>query len=89
MNSAISAGDYANRRNIAIWLLTCAAMVALMVVIGGITRLTESGLSMTEWRPLIGWIPPLSEVEWQRVFDRYRETSEYRIQFPGMDLEGF
>jgi len=64
-------------------------MVALMVVIGGITRLTESGLSMTEWRPLIGWIPPLSEVEWQRVFDRYRQTSEYRIQFPGMDLEGF
>lgn len=89
MNSAISAGDYANRRDIAIWLLTCAAMVALMVVIGGITRLTESGLSMTEWRPLIGWIPPLSEAEWQRVFDRYRQTSEYRIQFPGMDLEGF
>lgn len=89
MNSANSASDYANRRNMAIWLLTSAAMVALMVVIGGITRLTESGLSMTEWRPLIGWIPPLSEVEWQRVFDRYRLTSEYRIQFPGMDLEGF
>ncbi|MDH5556575.1 MAG: COX15/CtaA family protein [Alphaproteobacteria bacterium] len=89
MNSVVSAGDYANRRNIAVWLFTCAAMVALMVVIGGITRLTESGLSMTEWRPLIGWIPPLSEVEWQRVFDRYRQTSEYRIQFPGMDLEGF
>ena len=89
MDSAVSADDYANRRNIAIWLLTCSAMVALMVVIGGITRLTESGLSMTEWRPLIGWIPPLSEAEWQRVFDRYRDTSEYRIQFPGMDLEGF
>jgi len=89
MDSAFSANDYANRRNIAIWLLTCAAMVALMVVIGGITRLTESGLSMTEWRPLIGWIPPLSEAEWQRVFDRYRQTSEYRIQFPGMGLEGF
>lgn len=89
MNSAVSAGDYANRRNIAIWLLICSVMVALMVVIGGITRLTESGLSMTEWRPLIGWIPPLSEIEWQRVFDRYRETSEYRIQFPGMDIEGF
>jgi cytochrome c oxidase assembly protein subunit 15 len=84
-----SASDYANRRDIAIWLLTCSVMVALMVVIGGITRLTESGLSMTEWRPLIGWIPPLSEAEWQRVFDRYRQTSEYRIQFPGMDLEGF
>jgi cytochrome c oxidase assembly protein subunit 15 len=89
VNEAVTTGDDANRRNIAIWLLTCSAMVALMVVIGGATRLTESGLSMTEWRPLIGWIPPLSEVEWQRVFDRYRQTSEYRIQFPGMDLDGF
>lgn len=89
MGNASSDGDYQNRRNIAIWLLACAAMVATMVVIGGITRLTESGLSMTEWRPLIGWIPPLSEVEWQRIFDRYRQTSEYRIQFPGMDLDGF
>lgn len=89
MNIAGNDRAYENRRNIAIWLLTCSAMVALMVVIGGITRLTESGLSMTEWRPLIGWIPPLSEAEWQRVFDRYRQTSEYRIQFPGMDLEDF
>jgi cytochrome c oxidase assembly protein subunit 15 len=84
-----SSSAYENRRNIAIWLLTCAAMVATMVIIGGITRLTESGLSMTEWRPLVGWIPPLSEAEWQRVFDRYRQTSEYRIQFADMDLEGF
>lgn len=79
----------ANRRNIATWLLVCCGMVAAMVVIGGITRLTESGLSMTEWRPLIGWIPPLSDAEWQRVFDRYRQTSEFRLQFPGMDVEGF
>ncbi len=89
MGNAGNIGAYENRRNIAIWLLACSAMVAGMVVIGGITRLTESGLSMTEWRPLIGWIPPLSEAEWQRIFDRYRQTSEYRIQFPGMDLEGF
>ncbi|MDH3230446.1 MAG: COX15/CtaA family protein [Alphaproteobacteria bacterium] len=85
----ISSASRINRRNIAIWLLACSGMVAAMVIIGGITRLTESGLSMTEWRPLIGWIPPLSEAEWQRVFDRYRQTSEYRIQFPGMDIEGF
>jgi cytochrome c oxidase assembly protein subunit 15 len=78
-----------NRRIIAIWLLACSAMVAAMVIIGGITRLTESGLSMTEWRPLIGWIPPLSEVEWQRIFERYRQTSEYQLQFPDMDLAGF
>lgn len=89
MDSAPAASDYANRRNIAIWLLLCCGMVAAMVVIGGITRLTESGLSMTEWRPLIGWIPPLSEAEWQRVFDRYRQTSEYRLQFPDLELAGF
>ena len=76
-------------RAIAVWLLACCGMVAAMVVIGGITRLTESGLSMTEWRPLIGWIPPLSEAEWQRVFERYRQTSEYRLQFPDMDVAGF
>jgi len=79
----------AHRRNIAVWLLVCCAMVAAMVLIGGITRLTESGLSMTEWRPLIGWIPPLSDAEWHRVFERYRQTSEFRLQFPGMDVEGF
>lgn len=79
----------AGGRAIAIWLLVCSGMVAAMVLIGGITRLTESGLSMTEWRPLIGWIPPLSEAEWQRIFDRYRQTSEYRMQFQGMDLAGF
>lgn len=89
MNASNVGDRYASRRNIAIWLLVCSGMVATMVIIGGITRLTESGLSMTEWRPLIGWIPPLSEAEWQRVFDRYRQTSEYRIQFPGMDLSGF
>ena len=87
--AGMSGASRTDRRNIAIWLLACCGMVAAMVVIGGITRLTESGLSMTEWRPLVGWIPPLSEVEWQRIFDRYRQTSEYRIQFPGMDLEGF
>ncbi len=85
----IAAQRIANRRAIAIWLLVCSGMVAAMVVIGGITRLTESGLSMTEWRPLVGWIPPLGEAEWQRVFDRYRQTSEYRLQFPDLDLAGF
>ncbi len=87
--AAPSATSQSAQRTIAIWLLVCSAMVAAMVIIGGITRLTESGLSMTEWRPLIGWIPPLSEAEWQRIFDRYRQTSEYRLQFPGMDLDGF
>ena len=76
-------------RAIAYWLLACAAMVFAMAVIGAITRLTGSGLSMVEWRPLIGALPPLSEAEWQRVFDLYRETPEYRKVNAGMGLEAF
>ena len=89
MDSAYSAGDYANRRKIAIWLFALCGMVAAMVVIGGITRLTESGLSIVEWNLALGWIPPLSEAEWQRQFALYRETSEFRLQFPDLDIQGF
>ena len=66
-------------RVILAWLLTVALMVALMMLIGAITRLTESGLSMVEWRPFIGVLPPFSEAEWSRIFDLYRQTSEYRL----------
>ena len=58
-------------------------------VIGAVTRLTESGLSMVEWRPLIGALPPLSGEEWQRVFDIYRETPEYQKKNAGMSLPEF
>jgi len=71
------------------WLFANAAMVAAMIVIGGITRLTESGLSMVEWRPLIGWIPPLSEAEWTRVFELYQQSPEFRHVNSWMDLEAF
>lgn len=74
---------------VAWWLLANAAMVAAMIVIGGITRLTESGLSMVEWRPLMGWVPPLSEAEWQRVFALYRATPEFRVQNAWMALADF
>lgn len=76
-------------RPIVCWLYICAAMVAAMMLIGAATRLTESGLSMVEWRPLLGWLPPFSEAEWSRVFDLYRKTSEYRIQHLGMELIDF
>lgn len=78
-----------NDRAIGIWLFCCAAMVFAMVVIGGATRLTESGLSMVEWRPLIGFIPPFGEAEWQRVFDLYRQTPEYQKVNYGMTLAEF
>jgi cytochrome c oxidase assembly protein subunit 15 len=64
-------------------------MVAAMVVIGGITRLTESGLSMVEWRPLVGWIPPMGDAEWQRVFDMYKATPEYRAANFWMSIDDF
>ena len=76
---------------IANWLLAVAALVFVMVVVGGITRLTESGLSITEWRPISGTIPPLSDTEWQHAFDLYKQTPEYReINGPaGMGLAEF
>ena len=63
---------------IAYWLTAVAGLVFLMVVVGGITRLTESGLSITQWDPIRGAIPPLTNQEWQQAFDLYRQTPEYR-----------
>ena len=76
---------------IANWLFAVAGLIFLMVVVGGITRLTESGLSITEWKPVSGAIPPLSHADWQHAFDLYRQTPEYReINGPaGMTLSQF
>jgi cytochrome c oxidase assembly protein subunit 15 len=76
---------------IANWLLLVAGLVFLMVVVGGITRLTESGLSITEWQPIRGAVPPLTHDQWQHAFDLYKQTPEYRqINGPaGMDLAAF
>ncbi len=78
-----------HRTAIATWLLVSAGAVFAMISIGGITRLTESGLSMVEWRPLIGVLPPLSEAEWQRVFALYRASPEFQIINSAMDLAAF
>ena len=76
---------------IAKWLTCVAGLVFLMVVVGGITRLTESGLSITEWQPVRGAIPPLTNEQWQHAFELYKQTPEYRqINGPaGMDLAAF
>ncbi|HEU0284531.1 MAG TPA: COX15/CtaA family protein [Sphingomicrobium sp.] len=76
---------------IAHWLLAVAGLVFLMVVVGGITRLTESGLSITEWKPVTGAIPPLTQGDWSHAFDLYKQTPEYlEINGPaGMTLEQF
>ncbi len=79
----------ASLRPVVVWLLLTAVMVFAMAVIGAITRLTESGLSMVEWRPLIGALPPLSEGDWQRLFDEYRATPEFQKLNAWMGLEDF
>jgi cytochrome c oxidase assembly protein subunit 15 len=71
------------------WLWVVAALVFLMVIVGGATRLTESGLSIVEWKPVTGVIPPLNEEEWGRAFDDYKQIPQYRELFPDMDLTGF
>ena len=76
-------------RAIGLWLLACGAMVLVMAVIGAITRLTESGLSIMEWAPVTGALPPLSEAEWNRVFALYRQIPEYTELNAGMSLAAF
>lgn len=78
-----------NDRVVAIWLLVICAMVFAMVVLGGFTRLTESGLSMTDWRPVTGWLPPLSDAQWMTHFDGYRLSPEYNKVNAGMTLAEF
>jgi len=86
MNAPMTRGD---QRSVAAWLLVCAAFVFAMVVVGGITRLTHSGLSIVEWQPLIGTLPPVSDADWQELFDKYKQTPEYKHVNRGMSLEGF
>ena len=76
-------------RLVALWLFACAAMILAMVVIGGITRLTESGLSITEWQPLTGVIPPLTETSWAESFRLYRQVPEYQFLHKGMSLAAY
>lgn len=76
-------------RPVAIWLLVCLLCVGLMVWIGGLTRLTESGLSITEWQPVTGTLPPLNAAEWQTEFEKYRQSPQYHQVNKGMTLEEF
>lgn len=73
------------------WLISVAVLIFLMVIVGGITRLTESGLSITEWKPITGVVPPMGELAWQEAFDKYQQIPEYKeLKGPqGMSLEQF
>ena len=78
-----------HRRAIRLWLYAVAALVLAMVLVGGATRLTESGLSITEWRPVMGALPPMSEAQWLAEFQKYQEIPQYRELNQGMSLGAF
>lgn len=85
----IDQGRGGARGAIRIWLMILFALVVLMIVIGGLTRLTDSGLSITEWKPLLGAVPPLNGDDWQIAFDKYKAIDEFRLQNNWMELSDF
>jgi heme a synthase len=78
-----------SRRLVAIWLFAVAAMILVMIVLGGATRLTGSGLSIMEWAPLMGTLPPMTHAEWDRLFKLYQEIPQYQLLHQGFGLDGF
>ncbi|MBS7545484.1 COX15/CtaA family protein [Ancylobacter oerskovii] len=76
-------------RPVRLWLYAVAALIVLMVVVGGATRLTESGLSITEWKPVTGTLPPLGEAAWQAEFEKYQQIPQYQQINRGMSLDEF
>ena len=78
-----------SRRAVGFWLLAVALVILAMIVIGGLTRLTGSGLSITEWKPIMGAIPPLSDVAWADAFAKYQRIPQYLLENRGMSLQEF
>jgi cytochrome c oxidase assembly protein subunit 15 len=78
-----------HRRAVQLWLFAVAALMVVTLVVGGATRLTESGLSIVEWKPVTGVLPPMSQAAWQAEFDKYKEIPQYRELNRGMGLEAF
>jgi cytochrome c oxidase assembly protein subunit 15 len=87
--AAADAGPRDHLGPLAVWLFVCCALIFLMVVVGGITRLTLSGLSITEWQPVVGIVPPLSAADWVAEFEKYQHIPQYRLLNAGMSLAEF
>lgn len=85
----IDSGRSGARRAIRLWLIVLFALVVAMIVVGGLTRLTDSGLSITEWRPVTGALPPMSEAHWQEEFAKYQASPQFQIQNAWMELHDF
>lgn len=81
--------EESTKRPVARWLIAGCVLIACMVAIGGITRLTGSGLSITEWKPIMGALPPMNEAQWNEAFAKYKLIPEYHLVNQRMDLEGF
>ena len=84
-----SAKQIAARPYIQAWLLAVAGLVFAMVIVGGATRLTDSGLSITEWKPILGALPPLNQADWLEAFEKYKQIPEYQVINRGMELGEF
>ena len=85
----IGRGRGGARRGVRAWLMVLFALVVAMIVVGGLTRLTDSGLSITEWRPVTGALPPLTQADWQAEFDKYKEIDQFRLMNNWMELSDF
>lgn len=88
-SGGIDARPKGARRGIRLWLVVLFLMVASMIAVGGLTRLTDSGLSITEWKPIMGALPPMDEATWTSEFEKYQAIPEYQLQNKGMSLEEF
>ena len=89
MSSSVVAARRAGSRAVAVWLFVLAGMILVMVSLGGATRLTGSGLSIMEWAPIMGTLPPLSEAEWGRLYALYQKIPQYDLVNQGFGLAGF
>ncbi len=89
VGGGIDARPKGARRGIRLWLVALFLLVVTMIAVGGLTRLTDSGLSITEWRPVTGALPPMSAEAWDEEFQKYRAIPEYQLQNKGMSLEEF
>lgn len=76
-------------RQVATWLLIGVGMIIIQVLLGGITRLTESGLSITEWKPITGVLPPMNEADWMAEFEKYKHTDQFKFVHAGFALSDF
>jgi cytochrome c oxidase assembly protein subunit 15 len=85
----MNADFWKSRKAVGLWLLAVALVILAMMTIGGLTRLTGSGLSITEWNPIVGALPPLNQAQWAEAFAKYQRIPQYIIENRGMSLEGF